>query len=110
MPYEKGPQLSGARLEDPDFSDARLHALNLEGVKVTDGYLRNADIEADIEGLRLNGVDVAPLVQAERERLYPDLAKLRASDPAGLADAWTMIVALWQGTIERADRLPEAVL
>ena len=36
MPYEKGPALPGARLEDIDFSHARLHTPQLRGAKITD--------------------------------------------------------------------------
>ena len=77
MPYEKGPKLSGTRLEDADFSGARLHAPNFEGAKITDAWFYNADISGDLEGLRLNGVDVAPLVAAERARLFPELRGCR---------------------------------
>lgn len=110
MAYEKGPSLPGARLEDADFSEARLHAPNFEGAKITDGWFRNADISADIEGLRLNGVDVAPLVIAELERRNPERMKLRAADTQGLADAWQMIEELWDTTVTRARELPESKL
>jgi uncharacterized damage-inducible protein DinB len=108
--YEKGPQLAGSRLEDADFSDARLHAVNFARVKITDGYFLGAEIWGDIEGLRLNGVDVAPLVVAEMERLSPERAMLRASDPEGFAQAWAMIEAHWAATVARASKLPEAKL
>ena len=110
MGYEKGPSLPGARIEDADFSNARLHAPNFEGAKITDAWFYGADISGDLEGLRLNGVEVGPLVQAERERLFPGLAKLRATDPAGLADAWTMIEDLWTATVDRARGLPSESL
>lgn len=110
MPYEKGPALQGARLEDLDLSDARLHAPNFEGTKITDGWFYNADISGDIEGLRLNGVEVAPLVLAELERRNPERVKLRASDPQGLVDAWAMIENIWEATNQRARDLPEEVL
>ncbi len=106
MGYEQGPKLSGARIEDADFSGARLHAPNFEGAKVTDAWFYGADIWGDLEGLRLNGVEVAPLVLAEMERQNPERVKLRATDPAGLADAWTMIEGIWQATVARARALP----
>ncbi len=106
MPYEKGPALPGARLEDVDLSHARLHAPNFEGAKITDAWFHNADISGDLEGLRLNGVEVAPLVTAELERRFPERAKLRAVDPDGLAEAWTMIEDVWQTTVARAGTLP----
>ena len=110
MPYEKGPQLSGARLEDADSSNARLHAPNFEGAKITDAWLYNADISGDLEGLRINGIEVAPLVAAERSRLFPELTQLQAADPKDLAEAWAMIEAQWQATISRARALSEAIL
>jgi DinB superfamily len=44
------------------------------------------------------------------ERRNAGRAKLRAADPAGLADAWAMIEDLWGGTVARARKLPEPVL
>lgn len=110
MAYEKGPMFSGARLEDADFSRARLHAPNFEGARITDAWLHDADISGDLEGLRLNGIEVAPLVEAERTRLFPELARLRATDPQGLAEAWSMVEELWRATVSRARNLGEAVL
>lgn len=107
MGYDKGPSLSGARIEDADFSSARLHAPNFEGAKITDAWFYGADISGDLEGLRLNGVDVAPLVTAELERLFPERAKLRATEPGALAEAWVMIEDSWQVTLARAGALPQ---
>ena len=106
MGYDKGPSLSGARIEDADFSGTRLHAPNFEGAKITDAWFYGADISGDLEGLRLNGVEVAPLVTAELERLFPERAKLRASDPDGLAQAWAVIEDTWQATLTHARALP----
>jgi hypothetical protein len=108
--YERGPSLPGARLEDADFSGARLHAPNFEGARITDGWFVGADISGDISGLRLNGVEVGPLVMAELERLFPERAKLRATDPDGLTEAWTMIEDVWESTVARARTLPPEVL
>lgn len=110
MSYERLPSLAGRRIEDADFTGARLHSPSFENARITDGWFRNADISADIEGLRLNGVEVAPLVTAELERRCPDRARLRATDPTGLADSWAMLEQRWQATYERAAALPEPVL
>lgn len=110
MGYDKGPALPGARIEDADFSHARLHAPNFEGAKITDAYFYGADISGDLEGLRLNGVEVGPLVMAELERLFPERVKLRAEDPAGLAAAWAMIEDTWSATVARAKTLPGPAL
>ena len=108
MPEERQfPQ--GSRVDDLDLSGVHLHGTNLEGARLTETYLMDADISGDIEGLRLNGVEIEPLVRAELDRLYPDRVKLRASDVAGLREAWSMVERLWAATTERAMRLPEAV-
>jgi len=104
--YEKGPSLPGTRIEDADFSGARLHAPNFEGARITDAWLYGADVSGNIDGLRLNGVEVAPLVTAELDRQFPERAKLRASDPAGLAEAWDMVDDIWRATVARARALP----
>jgi uncharacterized protein YjbI with pentapeptide repeats len=65
---EDDNDFSGRRLEDLDFTHARLHSASFGWAKITDAWLYNADISGDIEGLRINGVEVAPLVEAERTR------------------------------------------
>ena len=94
MPEERQfPQ--GSRVDDLDLSGVHLHGTNLEGARLTDTYLMDTDISGDIGGLRLNGVEIEPLVRAELDRLYPDRVKLRASDVAGLREAWSMVERLW---------------
>src|SRR3954462_11163180 len=110
MGYDKGPSLAGARIEDADFSGARLHAPNFEGAKITDAWFYGADISGDLEGLRLNGIAAAPLGTAELERLSPERAKLRATDPDGLAEAWATVEDTWQSTLARARALPQPSL
>src|SRR3954453_9813387 len=110
MGYDKGPSLPGARIEDADFSGARLHAPNFEGAKITDAWFYGADISGDLEGLRLNGVEVGPLVTAELERQFPERAKLRATDPDEFADAWTMLEERWEATVVRAAARPDNLL
>src|SRR3954454_7871366 len=110
MGYDKGPSLAGGRIEDADFSGARLHAPNFEGAKITDAWFNGADISGDLDGLRLNGVEVAPLVAAELERLFPERVLLRATEPSKLAEAWQTIEATWQTTVARARQLPPQLL
>jgi hypothetical protein len=110
MAYDKGPKLSGARVQGTDFSGARLHGADFEGAKITDAWFNRAEISGEIEGLRLNGVDVGPLVTAELDRLYPERVKLRATDPDGLVEAWAVIEDTWAATIARAQGLPQPSL
>src|SRR5438270_6046534 len=110
MASSDGLGFRGERLDDADFSGTRLHSPNLEDTRITDGWLRNADISGYIDGLRVNGVEVAPLVEAELDRRFPDRVKLRAVDPPGLSEAWAMIEEVWATTVARARTLPEPLL
>ncbi len=47
---------------------------------------------------------------AEQARLRVERDQIRASDPEGLVHAWEMVEGLWAGTVERAGKLPEALL
>jgi DinB superfamily/Pentapeptide repeats (8 copies) len=96
----------GSRVDDLDLSDVHLHGAELEGAKLTDASLRNADIDGYIDGLRINGVYVEPLIRAELDRRFPERVKLRAIDVEGLREAWSMLEGLWTATTERAGRLP----
>lgn len=110
MVARKDVDFRRARLDDADFSGTRLHSPNLENTRITDGWLRNADISGYIDGLRVNGVEVAPLVEDELNRRFPERVKLRSADPQGLAEAWAMIEEVWRATVARARMLPESLL
>jgi hypothetical protein len=97
----------GSRVDDLDLSGVHLHGANFEGSRLTDAYLCNTDISADIEGLRINGVEIEPLVQAELDRRFPERVKLRATGVEDLRQAWAMLEGLWAATTERAARLPD---
>src|SRR5262249_9547175 len=47
-------------------------------------------------------VDVAPLVEAELDRRYPDRAKMRPADADGYREAWDILERLWRQTVQRA--------
>jgi uncharacterized protein YjbI with pentapeptide repeats len=110
MASSEARDFRGTRMDDADFSGSRLHSANLEGTRITDGWLRDADISGFIGGLRVNGVEVAPLVEAELDRRFPERMKLRAVDPQGLAEAWALIEDVWRTSVARARTLPEESL
>src|SRR6202035_2805573 len=110
MTQDVGRSFSGTRLEDADFSGARLHAPNFQGTRITDAWLRDADVSGDIIGMRVNGVEIAPLVEAELDRRFPERRALRATDPQGLREAWAMIEELWASTLGQARGLEEPLL
>lgn len=77
--------LTGARFHNVDLTGARFDLLDLTGVTIRGSALVNVDISGEIENLRVNGVDVTPLVEAELNRRYPVRVKMRPAD-AGLTD------------------------
>jgi len=105
-----GEDLTGARFEDVDLSHARLRNVDLTGVTIRGAAVVDVDISGEIRGLRVNGVDVAPLVDAELNRRYPDRVKMAATDPDGFGEAWAILERLWRQTVERARRLPPELL
>jgi hypothetical protein len=102
--------LSGASFHRVDLRRARFHEVDLSGARLRATLLRDVDIGGDIDGLRVNGVDVGPLIEAELDRRYPERRALRPTDAAGYRDAWTVIERLWAATVERARRLDPVML
>jgi hypothetical protein len=102
--------LGGAQLSAVDLTGARFRGVDLSGAVMRGVELAGADIHGEIENLTINGVDIGPLVNAELNRRYPDLAKMRPADPAGFREAWDIIERLWGETVQRARRLPPELL
>jgi len=103
-------EFRGAEFVDLDMSDARFREVDLSRVHMTGVLLTDADIDGDIRGLRLNGVEVAPLVEAELDRRYPERTKLRPTTVEGIREALAVVEGMWDGTMARARGLPEADL
>jgi uncharacterized damage-inducible protein DinB len=72
--------------------------------------LVNVTIDGEIDNLTMNGVDVAPLVNAELDRRFPDRAKMRPTDAAGFREAWDLVERLWKGTVTRAREMRPELL
>ncbi len=116
MPDFIGSDLKGSRFERADLTGARMHAVDLSdvvirgadmrGAVLTGVELANVQISGELLNVTVNGVDIAPLVEAELDRRYPERAKMRPADPAGFRAAWDILERLWDGTVERARRLP----
>jgi hypothetical protein len=110
----EGVSLRDARFRDVDLSNARFQLVDLTGVMIRGAALVNVDVSGEIDNLRVNGIDIVPLVEAELNRRYPDRVKMRPTDPDGFREAWDILERLWQGTVTRArgmspERLHERV-
>ncbi|MGI8900623.1 MAG: pentapeptide repeat-containing protein [Nocardioides sp.] len=94
--------LTDARFRDVDLTNARFHLVNMTGVMIRGAAMVNVNVSGEIENLRVNGVDVVPLVEAELNRRYPDRDKMCPTDADGFREAWDILERLWQWTVERA--------
>ena len=102
--------LSGAELRAVDLSGARFAGVDLSGAVMRGVELANVSIYGELLNVTVNGVDIAPLVDAELNRRYPDRAKMRPAGPAGFREGWDLLERLWGQTVERARRLPPELL
>jgi hypothetical protein len=109
MPEEFEGDLAGAVFWGADLSGTRFRDVNLTGAKITHAWLVNVEIDALVDTVVINGVDVTAYVN-ERDPWYPLRAMLRPSDPEGMRAAWTALEDEWAGTISRARALPETAL
>jgi len=92
-------------LNDSWFRNVDLHRVTMRGVELAD-----VDIDGELKNLRINGVDVGPLIEAELDRTQPDRHLMRPQDADGVRAAWAALERLWAGTVERARALDPAVL
>lgn len=100
-----GSDFSSVRLADSRFRDTELRRIVMRGVEIED-----VDISGELLNVRINGVDVAPLVEAELDRLDPDRPKMRPTDPDGFREAWDVVERRWAGTVEHARALDPELL
>lgn len=103
-------ELKNARIRDSDLSGAQIRGVNFSSVTITDSWLFNTDISGMIGGLKINGVEVEPLIEAELDRRHPERTKLRPTDAEGLRAAFDVVEEMWARTVERARRLPQPKL
>jgi DinB superfamily/Pentapeptide repeats (8 copies) len=103
-------EFRGAEFVDVDLSGAVFREANLSGARMYGVLLMGADIDGAIDGLKVNGVEVRPLIEAELDRLHPERTALRPSTPDGAREAWRVLEEMWAPTMRRAAGLSEADL
>ena len=92
--------LSGAQVRGALFKRSRMRGVELVDV----------DIYGELQNVIVNGVDIAPLVDAELNRRMPERAKMRPTTSDGFREAWAVLERLWEGTVARAREFPEVEL
>src|SRR6059058_1624921 len=102
MPGEFEGYLTEAVFWGADMSGARFRDVNFTGARISHSWVVDVDIDAFVDKLVVNGVDVT-----EHDEWYPVRAMIRASDPDGLRAAWAALQEVWAPTITRARALGE---
>ncbi|MFF0153114.1 DinB family protein [Micromonospora sp. NPDC005203] len=94
---------------DKDLRRARFTRSTLAGAVMRGVDVNGLDIDAPwlAEGtLLVNGVDVAPLVEAELNRRFPGRELRQAEDPDGLRLAWAAIEEAWASAVDQVRSMP----
>jgi uncharacterized damage-inducible protein DinB len=92
--------LSGLDVRHAGFRDVRMR-----GVEIMD-----VEIDGELQNVVINGVDIAPLVEAEMARRDPDYAKTKPQDADGFRDVWELLERRWRETVDGARVLDPALL
>ncbi|SDS69007.1 DinB family protein [Microlunatus soli] len=94
------------RFDDEDLSGATFRETDLRGIRMRGVRLSDADLDGQIDGLVVNGVEVLPLIEAELDRRHPERAVLRAHNPEQFRTGWAGLEHMWATTHERVERMP----
>jgi hypothetical protein len=109
MPEEFEGDLAGAVFWGADLTGARFRDVNLTNVRISHAWLVDVEVDALVDTVVINGVDVTAYVN-ERDPWYPLRAMLRPADPEGMRAAWAALEEEWAKTLARAEALPEEQL
>jgi DinB superfamily len=101
-------EFEGVAFDMASFAGASMRNVSFVGVKM-EGLFVNAEITGPIDGLKINGVEVAPLIEAELVRRHPELAKFTAVDLGEVREGLQIVEEQLGATLRRAGALPEDV-
>ena len=102
--------LNGASMRAVDLTGANVRGAMFNGSHLRGVELVDVEISGELKNVVVNGVDIAPLVDAELDRRMPERARMRPDDSDGFRAAWAILGRLWEGTVARARAFPEAAL
>jgi hypothetical protein len=109
VPEEFEGDLAGAVFLGVDLRGARFRDVDLTDVTISHARVVDVEIDAFIDRVVVNGVDVTAFVN-EHDRWYPLRTVLGASDPERMRAGWTALGDAWAALVTRARRLPEEEL
>ncbi|MEO5851058.1 MAG: DinB family protein [Nocardioides sp.] len=109
--FTQDDELAGAEFVDTNLRGARFVRGDLSEIRMRAVLIESADIDAPWLGsLLVNGVDVAPLVEAELNRRFPGRADRRAETPEALRAAWSHVEQSWDAAVVRAEAMPAGTI
>ena len=98
--------LSGAAFWGVNLEGATFRDVDLTGARFSHSRLADVVIDAEIDRLVVNGVDVTDYVN-ERDEWFALRSQIRPADSAGMRKGWHAISDAWVAAIERAHGLGE---
>lgn len=96
--------MRGARIVGADLSRVVMRGVQVDGMEVDAPWLDEGAF------LRVNGVDVIPLVDDALNRQFPGRAERRADTAEGLRSAWAALERAWSAAVERVSALPSGTV
>lgn len=97
--------LRGARFVRADLTDVVMRGVDLAGADLDAPWLLDGK-----SSLLVNGVNVAPLVEAELNSRFPGRGDRRAVDVEGLRRNWAALGRTWSVTLERVGSMPAGMV
>lgn len=99
--------LRDVTFDDSYLNGSRFRNVDLRGAIIRGSLLIDVEISGEVDHLVVNGVDVTAFVESELDRRWPDRRKMHPRDPAGFREAWEILEARWDETVQRARWLEE---
>ena len=106
MPEEFEGDLAGAVFWGADLTGAEFRDVNLTDVTISHAWLVNVEVDALVERMVVNGVDITDYVN-QHDAWYPLRTMLRPTTPADMRTTWAALEAEWADTIAQAIALPD---
>ena len=105
MAEEFEGDLAGAVFWGADLRGARFRDVDLTGTRISHAWVVDVEIDALVDRLVVNGVDVTAYVN-EHDAWYPLRAMLRPADPEAMRETLSAVADAWSDTVQRARALP----
>lgn len=89
-----------------DLRGTTFRDVDLTGARIMQARLADVVVDAEIDRLVVNGVDVTAYVN-DRDEWYALRSQVRPTEPGAMRQGWQVFVTAWGSAIERAQALPD---